>query len=305
MAAFPEFRPLSLEDRPLVQSVLWAYQPETSELTFTNLYIWQSLYRWQWSVDGEYLLLLGEKEGQEPFFLPPIGPGPRLEVTRRALAWMQKKRRVPRPRIERADTRLAAELDGNPDFEISPAREHFDYIYRTSDLSELKGGKFHAKRNHISRFLQGFGRTYELVPIGPENLALCLDFQDKWCELKRCAEDMNLLDEWDAVRTALADYAALGVEGAAIVSGGKVEAFTFGELLNKETAVVHIEKANPEIPGLYAVINQQFCQKYWTAVPFINREQDLGEEGLRKAKLSYHPVQLVEKFRIERVRQEI
>ncbi len=299
MAVFPEFRPLCLEDRPIIERYLWNSQPETSELTFTNLFIWRSLYRWQWAVDGECLLLLGQKEGQPPFFLQPVGRGPRLEAARKAVNWLEKERRISGPRIERADARFVRELSGTADFEISPVREHFDYVYRTSDLSELKGGKYHAKRNHIHRFLQQVGSAYDFVPIGPDNLPLCIDFQERWCALKRCAEDMNLLDEWTAVRAALADYAALDIKGAAILIKGRIEAFTFGELLNEQTAVVHIEKANPEIPGLYAVINQQYCREYWSSIPFINREQDLGEDGLRKAKMSYRPVRLVEKFRIE------
>ena len=301
MAAFPEFQALGREDRPLIQRYLWSAQPETSELTFTNLFIWRSLYRWEWSVDGDWLLLLGHKEGQPPFFLQPLGPEPRLEVLEQAFDWLEDTRKASRPRVERADAKFVAEIKAGAGFEITPTREHFDYIYRTSDLGELKGGRYHAKRNHINRFLQNFGNVYEFVPIGPETLSLCLDFQRRWCEWKRCDEDMNLLDEWDAVRAALADYNALEVSGAAILIDGRVEAFTFGELLNEETAVVHIEKANPEIPGLYAVINQQFCRKYWGSIPFINREQDLDEEGLRKAKLSYHPVRFVEKYRVERV----
>lgn len=298
MAGFPEFRPLELEDQLFLQAHLWKGRPETSELTFTNLFIWRSLYRWQWSMAGDFLLLLGQKEGQDPFFLQPIGPGPRLEISRKALAWLRKERGVSQPQIERADAKLAAELGATTGLEISPRREHFDYLYRTSDLSDLRGSKYHAKRNHINRFLQNYGRGHSLVPIGPENLSLCIDFQDRWCEMKRCSEDLNLLDEWEAVRTALAHFEALGVQGGAILLDGKVEAFTFGELLNEETAVVHIEKANPEIPGLYAFINQRFCQDYWSSIPFINREQDLGEEGLRRAKLSYNPVRLVEKFSI-------
>lgn len=135
--------------------------------------------------------------------------------------------------------------------------------------------------------------------MGPENLSLCEEFQDRWCVVRRCDEDMNLRDEWTAVREGLAAYETLGLQGEAVLIGDKVEAFTFGELLNEQTAVVHIEKANPEIPGLYSVVNQLFCQKYWSGVSFINREQDLGEEGLRKAKLSYHPIRLVEKYRLE------
>ena len=109
---------------------------------------------------------------------------------------------------------------------------------------------------------------------------------------------MNLLDEWEAVREALNHFSALRLQGGVILMGSEVEAFALGELLNNETAVVHIEKANPEIPGLYAVINQQFCEKSWQDVPYVNREQDLGEPGLRKAKLSYYPEHLEEKFRI-------
>jgi len=299
MAAFPDFRPLELEDRELIREFLWRYEPETSELTFTNLFIWRFLYRWRWSTAGEWLLLLQEKEGQEPSLLPPVGPSPRLEVALMALGFLRKERGVLRPRIERADSRFVSEVSTAPELTVIPEREHFDYLYLTSDLMSLKGSKYHAKRNHISRFLEEHGTGFRFVPIGPENLGLCAEFQERWCEWRRCDEDMNLRDEWTAIRQGLADYQALRVEGAAILIGDRVEAFTFGELLNAQTAVVHIEKANPEMPGLYAMINQQFCQKYWSEVPFINREQDLGEEGLRKAKLSYHPVRLVEKCRVE------
>lgn len=97
---------------------------------------------------------------------------------------------------------------------------------------------------------------------------------------------------------ALRNFTALEMQGGVIRIDGEVEAFTLGELLNKDTAVIHIEKANPEIRGLYAAINQQFCDQAWGRVPYLNREQDLGEPGLRTAKLSYHPHHLVEKFRI-------
>ena len=113
-----------------------------------------------------------------------------------------------------------------------------------------------------------------------------------------CDLDMSLMGEWAAIGVALNDFQALDLKGGVILLNGRVEAFTCGELLNEATAVIHLEKANPEIRGLYAAINQQFCQQAWAGVPFINREQDLGEPGLRTAKLSYHPHRLVEKFRI-------
>jgi len=107
------------------------------------------------------------------------------------------------------------------------------------------------------------------------------------------------MGEWQAVRLALQHFAELELAGGLILMDWRVEAFTLGELLNRDTAVVHIEKANPDIRGLYALINQQFCEQAWAATPFLNREQDLGEPGLRTAKLSYHPHRLVEKFRVK------
>ncbi len=106
------------------------------------------------------------------------------------------------------------------------------------------------------------------------------------------------MGEWTAIGVALKDFQALNLTGGVIIVHDRVEAFTCAELLNATTAVVHLEKANPEFRGLYPAINQQFCQQAWAGVDFINREQDLGEPGLRTAKLSYHPHHLVEKFRI-------
>jgi hypothetical protein len=297
--AFPRFKPVELEDRELMSAHLWKYQPRTSELTFTNLFIWRSSFEWRWAVDGERLILHSVKDGQNPFFLPPIGPPPRAETALKILRWLRDERGLAGPRLERADSRFVAEISGVAGLEIEPCREHFDYVYRSEDLIALKGSRYHAKRNFLNRFESS--AAYQLQPLGPENLGLCAEFQERWCEFRRCEEDLNLLGEWEAIKEALAHYSGLKVKGEVITMDGRVEAFTFGELLNADTAVVHIEKANPEIPGLYAAINQKFLQKYWSEVRYINREQDLGEEGLRRAKLSYHPDHLEEKYRIRLV----
>ena len=200
------------------------------------------------------------------------------------------------PYIDRADTRLAQEVASLADLKCEPVRDHFDYIYRAADLIKLAGNKYHSKRNHINNLKRSQPFAYE--PLTEEHLAACLNLADRWCEFKRCDEDLNLIGEWEAVCLALRHYQELSLQGGVILIHGKVEAFSIGELLNKQTAVIHIEKANPEIGGLYSVINQQFCEHAWHEVQFINREQDLGEEGLRKAKLSYNPEHLEEKFRI-------
>jgi hypothetical protein len=296
---FPQFKPIQLEDREVMGEIIWKYQPQTSEWTFTNLFIWRSHYGFQWSLYRDWLLVLNTADGQGPLFLPPIGPPPRLEVVRKSLQWLGDEKGEKNPRIERADSRLVNEVKEAPDLVVEPTRDQFDYIYRSKDLIHLAGRKYHGKRNHIHKFLQTHAFTYS--PLEERHLPECLELGGFWCEVRRCEEDMNLMGEWEAVRQALTHFSELKTQGGVILLGDKVEAFSLGDMLNRETAVIHIEKANPEIPGLYPVINQQFSEKTWSHLFWINREQDLGEPGLRRAKESYFPDHLLDKFRIRLV----
>jgi uncharacterized protein len=296
---FPRFKPLALEDREIILNLLWAYQPETSELTFTNLFMWQSHYGYQWCLDRDWLLVVSSADGNLTWALPPVGPAPRADLCRKILAWLRDEQGVNDPAIERADPRLAAELGGHPAFVLEPVRDHFDYVYSTDDLNKLAGGKYHTQRNHINSLGRSYRYRYE--PLREEHLSACLYLCARWCQVKKCDEDLSLMGEWEAIVKVLANYQALSLQGGVILIDDRVQAFSCGELLNKETAVIHLEKADPELRGLYAVINQQFTREAWAGVPFVNREQDLGEAGLRKAKMSYHPHHLVEKFRIRLV----
>jgi hypothetical protein len=285
-----------LADREIFRKTLWDYQAETSELTFTNLFIWQSHYGYRWSRSQDGLLVVGAAAGGEFWALPPVGPSPRVDLCRQVLAWLRDEGRVADPAIERADPRLAAELAGHPEFVVEPMRDHFDYVYRTHDLINLAGGQYQAQRNHINRLARSYRCYYQ--PLGEQYLSACLYLCARWCQVKRCECDLSLLGEWEAITAALANYQTLELQGGVLLINDRVEAFTCGERLNAATAVIHLEKANPEVRGLYAAINQEFCRQAWAEVEFVNREQDLGEPGLRTAKMSYHPHHLVEKFRI-------
>ena len=122
--------------------------------------------------------------------------------------------------------------------------------------------------------------------------------EDEWCDLRHCEAIPGLANESLAIKEVLTHFDRLGVKGGAILIGGKVEAFTLGEPLNRETVVIHIEKANPAFEGLYSLINQAFLEKEWSGYVYVNREQDLGEEGLRKAKESYFPHHMINKCTI-------
>lgn len=295
---FPNFRPITLADRDYIAPILWAYQPQVSEMTFTNLFIWQEIYHTTWAVLEDNLLFLVQDEGEHFYFLPPMGPGPRLEIVQGALGWLQKNFSSPQARIERADARLVAEMRNAAGFIVEPTREHFDYVYAHQALATLAGRKYSAKRNHINSFVRE--HTYAYEEMNAENLKECLRVACLWCEKHRCEDDMSLLEERDAVFAALTHFEALGVVGGVLRVDGLVQAFTIGEMLNADTFVVHIEKADPDIRGLYPLINQEFVKHSAGVSVWINREQDMGEPGLRRAKESYYPDHLVEKFRIWR-----
>jgi len=293
--SFPEFKPVEISDRNFLHEIFWRRQPETSELTFTNVFIWREHYKIHWSMYKDWLVIACESGANKCFALPPVGPAGRAEVARTVLEWLRDARHSPEPMIQRADRKLAEELAG-AGFKVSETRDHFDYVYRSEDLIKLSGKKYHSKKNHVNKFRKTYRFSYE--PLTGERVAACLEVAELWCKARRCHQDIDLVDETNSVKDSLRNFEALKIQGGLILVEGRVEAFTLGELLNQDTAVIHIEKADPEIPQAFAVINQQFCEHAWATVPFINREQDLGDEGLRQAKLSYHPARLVEKYAV-------
>ena len=292
---FPEFKPLALEDREEINRRLWAYQPTTSELTFINLYIWRSYYDFRWALLDDWLLIYAAHP-ERSYALSPVGPPSRSGATQSLLDWMRDQLGLSEPKIARADRRLMEELSGLPQFSIEPTRDHYDYVYLSEDLGSLAGRKYSKKRNHINQFLRSYEHSYATVT--PDLVDACLALAEVWCEQRLCEEDISLTHEFCGIRDALQNFAALHLEGGAIVIDGKVQAFALGELLNTQTAVVHIEKANTEFQGIYPVMTRSFSARWQPDIPYINREQDIGDLGLRQAKESYYPDHLVEKFEV-------
>jgi uncharacterized protein len=293
---FPDFKALELEDRTFIYDMLWRYNPGISEMTFTNLFIWRGHYHFQWALYKDWLLIICNEGTNGAYAFQPVGPSSRKEAVVVLLEWLRDEKNIGNPRIERADGRCVTELDGMDHLVVEPLRDHFDYVYLREDLVRLAGSKYRSKRNHINQLLRFYSFEYELLQ--EKHISDCLALQEKWCKMNRCEDDLDLLSEDEAIREILTQHGALHVQGAVIVIEGRVGAFTAGELLNGDTVVIHIEKADPDIPGLYPLINQQFCKNAWQNAVYVNREQDLGIDGLRKAKLSYCPDHLVEKYRI-------
>jgi len=293
--AFPEMRPLALEDRDLFSRLFAAPPPQQSEFTFTNLFMWREAYGLQVSRYEEAVLLYSWRSDPEDSFLfPPLGEADEAAV-RAGLQLLAEAGH--NARLARATEEDLARLGLREDAYGSVAdRDQWDYVYSVPELIELRGNRYHDKRNHLEQFLRAHQYTYRRLT--PDLVPACQELHDRWCDEKHCDLQSTLRAEARAVKEVLGHVEELGVVGGCIEIERRVEAYTLGEMLNRETVVVHIEKANAAYHGLYQLTNQQFLAQEWAAVPFANREQDIGLEGLRRAKESYNPHHMVEKYEV-------
>jgi len=289
---FPHSKNLSLEDKPLVDLAFSRFPPTISEFTFTNLFIWRHAYQIKIFRLKNFLCFFAENR-EHPFFFPPVGEGDMVECCQTLLHAMKEK--GVSAKIGRVPEHLISQFDWKAEgIMVMSDRNQSDYVYRIEDLIHLRGRKYHRKRNHIKQFKEKY--AYQYLTLTSELISDCLRLQTQWCDLRQCDAILGLRNESTAIKEALIHFEALQLNGGVILIDGKVEAFTLGEPLNRDTVVIHIEKANPEIDGLYPTINQAFLENHWSTYAFVNREQDLGEEGLRKAKESYFPHHMENKY---------
>lgn len=288
-------KPLKIEHKDIFNAFFREDPPDASELTFTNLFVWRHRYRPTWTRRYGCLLIVLHPEGQSAFGLQPVGAGDKPAALEALMELLEEP--LAARTVQRADERFVSGFVDPDRYSFTFDRDASDYVYRTQDLIHLRGRKYHRKKNHLNRFLKETPFDYRSMDM--DMVECFLNMQESWCELRKCSESPDLLSEDYAVYQALTNFDQLDYIGAGIQIGNQIEAFALGELLNPSTAVIHIEKANPEIPGLYAAINQMFCEKAWSDVTYINREQDMGKESLRKAKESYYPHHMVRKYTIQ------
>ncbi|RPI74580.1 MAG: DUF2156 domain-containing protein [Desulfobacteraceae bacterium] len=289
------FQSLELGHKEIFNRFFKQDPPRVSELTFTNLFIWQHKYAPTWAVAGDCLLIICRPKDQAAFGLQPVGPGDKAKALQ--LLVESLKQMSSESRIERVDEAFVKAYVEPESYTVELDRDNSDYVYLAQDLIQLSGNKFHRKKNHVNQFIKKY--RFEYRTLNRDLLKSFLNLQENWCQLRECVAYPDLWSEDYAVHTALTHFGDLDFQGGAILIDDKVEAFALGESLNEDTAVIHIEKANPEINGLYAAINQVFCREAWSDMRYINREQDMGIEGLRQAKESYYPDHRVQKYSVK------
>ena len=290
-----EFKKLTTKDRAIVQPLLQQTPSQLCNLSFANQIIWEESFRSKFALlDG--MLILCFQINDESYFNFPIGTGDVKQTLEkmRKYAKLQNIKFCLSPLTE--EMKLFLETNFPDQFTFTTSRNFYDYLYLTQDLIELKGKHYQSKRNHINKFKKMYAYTY--APICCQDIDDCLKTHEQWIEEQDCGgKKCTFEQETCAVKIALNNFEAIGMQGGLIRVDGKVVAFTLGQAINDMTFDVCIEKALSEYEGVYAIINQQFLEHQVADFPFVNREEDLGIEGLRKAKLSYRPHRLLAKYR--------
>lgn len=287
-----DFLDVDLSDQSWMTELFEKGGAPSEEYNFVFTYIWRKTYGMSVTRFHDFVLVFSKTP--TPSYLFPCGQGdlkPVLDAViqdaRDRGIQLQLHCLMPE-QIEQ----LEALYPGQFTYELQ--RDFADYLYAADKLRTLSGKKLHAKRNHINRFLENHP-DWRYEPITEENIADCLLMNDLWCKQSNCDENPDLQHEACAVRQAFAHYFELGFDGGILRLGDKIIAYTIGSRMTEDTYMVHFEKAFADIQGAYPMINQQFIQHIDEKYQWINRQDDMGEEGLRKAKLSYYPEKILDK----------
>ena len=287
------FKDITLEDKEAITSITMNSERKNCDLSFSNLCSWRFMYDTKFAIVDGFLLFKFYMNNQLAYMMP-VGEGDLKKILEAIIddAASEGKSFLMYGVCNNMKDEIEKLMPGK--FDFSSNRDYVDYIYLRTDLAELKGKKFQPKRNHANKFYKTY-TDYEYVSITADRISECLRLEEEWCKANDCGQQNGLGNERKSLTYALNHFDELGLTGGILYVNGKIAAFTFGMPINHETFGVHVEKADTEIEGAYNVINQEFAKHIPEQFVYLNREEDLGIEGLRKAKLSYQPAILLEK----------
>ncbi|GHV60851.1 hypothetical protein FACS1894195_0340 [Bacteroidia bacterium] len=288
-----EFKPITLEEKDLILHYTLPFAPYDCDFSFGNLVAWSFLSQSSFALIGDSLVIRCTLPDGSHFYHLPIGVEDKVGVIKQLDDYAGQKKEVLKLRGHQAELQDIMEKCLLGKFEYKSDRNYFDYIYLRQDLVDLSGKDYQAKRNHVNKFSKLNSYTY--TPITPDILPYCMELETEWCKKRHCFEIDGLRYEYRAFCNAVEHFEALGMVGGAIWVNKEIVSFTMGTPVNHECFDIEFEKANTDIDGAYAIINREFAARLPQQYVYLNREEDMGLEGLRKAKLSYHPTFMVEK----------
>lgn len=291
------FKEVELDDKPLIKPFLEQQNYRASEFCFTNLCCWGIKYQTQFAIHDDWLLIRFKDDDNRLSYLKPLGKGNLKEAIEIV---MDDASQLGIPfRLSSVTPRMLKEIEAVMPgvFRKVPNRKIFDYIYTSDKLILLKGKKLQSKRNYVNRFKKRDNWEYKSLTDNPDLVNECKQMLEKWMEEKGEDSDPSLRFDHHATRMMLDNFEYLELRGGAVYREGQMIAFSVGSKLTHDTLDVHVEKAmSDDVSGAYAIINQQFVKHEASDFTYINREEDMGLKSLRRAKLSYRPDILLEKY---------
>lgn len=289
-----DFKAVTLNDKGFIEELLAKSETKSSMYLFMTLYTWSSSFSIKVAREGDTLYVC-QGQGEQRLYLYPAGEYKTAEAIERLK--QDARERGIKLRISAEKHQLEELLAVKPnEFTVDYDRDNSEYVYSSEALISLKGRKYHGKRNHISKFIRNHP-DWRFERLTEENKQLCVDISRSWCRSEHNSAECQCADGC-AVKRAMEQLNKLGAVGGLIYADDKAVAFTVGERLSDDTFVVHFEKALPGYEEAYTLINQQFAEHMLRDYKYINREEDMGLEGLRRAKLSYCPEFLIDKYLI-------
>ncbi|MBW2611520.1 MAG: DUF2156 domain-containing protein [Deltaproteobacteria bacterium] len=286
------FEPLSLARQTQYLEFLRACPVKPSDYSFVNLWGWSEFYGLEWSFDRELVWI--RQTRPEVKFWAPVGNWGAVELYRFIMNEFPDGLtmvRVPETLMKQLETEV------NSRIRVDESRGHWDYLYAATELAALQGNRFHKKKNLLNQFKKKYVHQY--LDFDEALVKMALDMQENWCTWRDCEAEEALDAENRAITRVLNNWGAFeNLFGGAILVDGEMAAYTIGERLSAETLLIHFEKGSPGYKGIYQAINQMFVKYTQGAHQWVNREQDLDNEGLRKAKMSYNPVDFIKKYTI-------
>lgn len=291
------FKTPKLSDKPAIDAILHAEESQGCGFSFGNLYLWRKKYDMSFCIEDGFLFI-SSSLGLSRAFACPVGEGDLAAALEKICAYAKVNGMHPVFYAITEKQRAAMEQSFPNRFSFCDERDYYDYIYLTENLANLSGKKYHSKRNHITQFENN--HTWFFEKINSDNLQDAKTILELWKaeKLSNPAEEegSELLAEIGVAEDSIEQFFDLGYEGGILYADNQPAAYAMGEALSHEVFCTHIEKAAPDFRDAYALINRETAKSLLGKYTYINREDDAGDEGLRKAKLSYHPDILLTKY---------
>ncbi len=294
-----EYKPITLEDKAIIDPFLKKNNCSLLNYSFVVEFIYRDLIYFEYALFQDFLLLKVNVNQREKF-LYPVGSGDIFDVFNAIKSYSFKRNgNLSLFQFCEPESKFVLEWAKKIEsegyaYEFIPARDEFEYIYLSEDLLNLEGTKLKNKRNHLNTFLKSY--SYEVEKITPKNLIEVIEFDEMWNENREISAGSRLIVENHALQEVFTYYDELDVDGIILKVDGDVVGFSIGYPLNDDTYFVLFEKANRAYNGVYAMINREFIKHVAQSYKYINRAEDCGDEGLRKAKLSYAPYRMNEVY---------